>query len=50
MRFLSLLKALIWLGEYVNRAVKPLFEIFNGRELSKDIIEDLTRETIERRL
>ena len=38
------------LGEYVNRAVKPLFEIFNGRELSKDIIEDLTRETIERRL
>ena len=37
------------LGGYVNQAVKPLFEIFNGYELGKDIIEDLTRETIERR-
>ena len=37
------------LGEYVNRAVKPLFEVFNGYELGKDIIEDLTRKTIERR-
>ena len=35
------------LGEYVNQAVKPLFEIFNGFELSKDVIEDLTRKTIK---
>ena len=35
------------LGEYVNQAVKPLFEIFNGFELSQDVIEDLTRKTIK---
>ena len=35
------------LGEYVNRAVKPLFEVFNGFELSKDVVEDLTRNTLE---
>ncbi len=35
------------LGEYVNRAVKPLFEVFNGFELSKDVVEDLTRKTIK---
>ena len=37
------------LGEFVNQAVKPLFEVFNGFELSKDVVEDLTRKTIERR-
>ncbi len=35
------------LGEYVNQAVKPLFEIFNGFELSQDVMEDLTRKTIK---
>ena len=34
------------LGEYVNQAVKPLFEIFNGFELSKDVVEDLAYKTI----
>ena len=34
------------LGEYVNQAVKPLFEIFNGFELSRDVVEDLTHKTI----
>jgi len=35
------------LGEYVNQAVKPLFEIFNGFELSQDVMEDLTRKTLK---
>ena len=38
------------LGEHVNKAVKPLFEVFNGFELGADVVEDLTRKTIERRL
>ena len=29
------------LGEYVNQAVKPLFEIFNGFELSKTVVRRL---------
>ena len=37
------------LGEFVNRAVCPLFEIFDGFVLSKDVVEDLTRKVIERR-
>ena len=38
------------LGAHVNKAVKPLFEVFNGFELGDDVVEDLTRKTIERRL
>ncbi|MBD2412174.1 hypothetical protein FACHB389_07400 [Nostoc calcicola FACHB-389] len=38
------------LAQYVNQAVNPLFTIFNGFELSIDVIEDLTRRLIERRL
>ncbi|WP_392531094.1 hypothetical protein [Nostoc sp. C117] len=38
------------LAQYVNQAVSPLFGIFNGFELSIDVIEDLTRRLIERRL
>lgn len=38
------------LGEFVNRAVQPLFEIFDGFVLSKDVVEDLTRRLIERKL
>ena len=38
------------LGEFVSQAIKPLFRVFDGFELSKDVVEDLTRETIERRL
>lgn len=37
------------LGEFVNQAVKPLFEIFDGFVLSKDVVEDLTRRVIEKR-
>ena len=38
------------LGEFVNQAVKPLFEVFDGFALSKDVVEDLTRRVIEKRL
>jgi hypothetical protein len=38
------------LGEFVNQAVRPLFEIFDGFPLSKDVVEDLTRRLIERKL
>ncbi|MEH2139449.1 MAG: ATP-binding protein [Nostoc sp.] len=38
------------LAQYVNQAVSPLFTIFNGFQLSIDVIEDLTRRLIERRL
>ncbi|MHC5822672.1 MAG: AlbA family DNA-binding domain-containing protein [Nostoc sp.] len=38
------------LAQYVNQAVSPLFAIFNGFEQSIDVIEDLTRRLIERRL
>ena len=38
------------LGEFVNQAIQPLFRAFDGFELSKDIIENLTHRTIERRL
>ena len=37
------------LGEYVNRAVQPLFEIFDGFVLGKDVIEDLTQRFIQRK-
>ncbi len=38
------------LAQYVNQAVSPLFTIFNGNQLSIDVIEDLTRRLIERKL
>ena len=34
------------LGEYVNQAIEPLFQVFNGLELSKDVVEDLAYKTI----
>jgi hypothetical protein len=37
------------ISQYVNQAVKPLFEIFGGFTLSEDSIEDITRNLIERR-
>ena len=37
------------LGEFVNQAVKPLFGVFDGFALSKDVVEELTRVLIERR-
>lgn len=38
------------LAEYVNRAVKPLFEVFQGFELGQNVIEDVTRQVISRSL
>lgn len=38
------------LGEFVDQTIKPLFHVFNGSELRKDVVEDLTRKTIERKL
>jgi hypothetical protein len=38
------------LGEYVHRATQPLFEIFDGFTLSKEVTDDLTRRLVERRL
>lgn len=37
------------LSEYVNKAIQPLFEIFDGFTLGNEVIEDLTRRLIERR-
>lgn len=37
------------LAQYVNQAVSPLFAVFEGFELSINVIEDLTRRLIERR-
>ena len=38
------------LGHFVNQAVQPLFEVFDGFVLSNDVVEDLTRRLVERRL
>lgn len=38
------------LGDYVNKVVQQLFEIFDGFLLSKDVIEDLTQRLIQRKL
>ena len=38
------------LGTFVNQAVQPLFEAFDGFELSSDVVEDLTQRLIERKL
>lgn len=37
------------LGDYVYQVVEPLFEVFDGFTLGRTIVEDLTRELIERR-
>ncbi|MEA5480491.1 RNA-binding domain-containing protein [Pseudanabaena galeata UHCC 0370] len=36
-------------SNYVQKAVQPLFEIFNGFTLKEEIIEDMTRSLIERK-
>ena len=38
------------LGEYVNQVVRPLYGVFGGFVLSKEVIEDLTRRLVERKL
>ncbi len=38
------------LGPFVHQLTKPLFEVFNGFKLSLDVIEDLIRRLIEKRL
>lgn len=38
------------LGSFVEQAVQPLFEVFDGFELGIDIFDDLTRRVVERRL
>jgi hypothetical protein len=38
------------LGNYVNQVVQPLFEVFDGFVLSRNMVEDLTRRLIERKL
>jgi hypothetical protein len=37
------------LGNFVNQAVQPLFEVFDGFVLSSNVVEDLTRRLIERK-
>ena len=38
------------LSEFVNQAVQRLFEVFDGFTLSKNVVEDLTRRLVERKL
>jgi hypothetical protein len=38
------------LGAFVHQAIQPLFEAFDGFELSSDVVEDLTQRLIERKL
>jgi hypothetical protein len=38
------------LSEYVHKATQPVFEVFDGFALSKEVTEDLTRRLVERRL
>jgi cellulose biosynthesis protein BcsQ len=38
------------MSEYVNQCIQPLFQIFDGFELDAQIVDDLTRRLIERRL
>lgn len=37
-------------SEFVHRATQPVFEVFDGFSLSKEVTEDLTRRLVERRL
>ncbi len=38
------------LSEYVNQVVQQLYEVFDGYSLGKDVVENLTRQLVERRL
>jgi hypothetical protein len=38
------------IGQFVNQAVQPLFEVFDGFVLSEGVVEELTRRVIARRL
>ena len=38
------------LSEFVHRATQPVFEVFDGFSLSKEVTEDLARRLVERRL
>lgn len=38
------------LAQYVNQVVSPLFQLFDGFVLSMDVIEDLTRRLIDKKL
>ena len=38
------------LSEYVNQVVQPLYEIFDSFSLSENVVGDLTRRLVERRL
>jgi hypothetical protein len=38
------------LGEFVNQVVQPLYAVFDGFTLSKDIVEDMTNRLIQRKL
>lgn len=38
------------ISEFVERAVQPLFNIFDGYAMAKPIFEDLTRQLLERKL
>lgn len=38
------------LSEFVNQAVIPLFEVFDGFILDKNIVEEMTRRLVERKL
>lgn len=36
------------LAQYVSSAIQPLFEVFDGYSVSRDLVENLTRELLER--
>jgi hypothetical protein len=38
------------LSNFVNQAVQPLFQVFDGFVLDRNVVEDLTRRLIERKL
>ena len=38
------------LGEYEKKLIDPLFEVFDGYEISQDIVDDLTNRLINRKL
>lgn len=37
------------LSEFVSQAIQPLFEVFDGFPLDKNIVEDFTRQLVERK-
>jgi hypothetical protein len=38
------------LGEFVNQVVQPLYAVFDGFALSKEVVEDMTNRLIQRKL